>query len=411
MNIKPSIKYEFDYIKVVYEHILSKIRINKKIIEKDLSTIILKLSQIKKKLNNDLSSSTNTLTLNNSILQENTKIFQIMIKKLDDLDKKYEELSKEEDILLICLEERLSDVFFLSKATSETDISLYCEKKMKNLILDFLLREKYIDTASNFIKEEKLSHSVEFSIYQEILNILECVKNKSLSEALIWCNNNKSKLSKINSNIKFKILKNQLCDMIVQANNKNKNLESTGSSKELLDCIKFARENFNISELSKEETTELEQILIYLISNKNEEISCNKMLEELIINIKNTFFNLYSFKSHSSLEILFQSGLIALKTCKCNFDKNVKNLNCPLCSENIFNFAKKLPSIHQQNSTLLCRKTKQIIDEKNYPLSTNQGYFYCVDSILNEINTKGKFYCPEENKEYKLDELTKIFVN
>jgi hypothetical protein len=49
MDFRPDISFEYDYIRIVYEVILSNLRTNKKIIEKDLSTLVTRLQNLKKK--------------------------------------------------------------------------------------------------------------------------------------------------------------------------------------------------------------------------------------------------------------------------------------------------------------------------------------------------------------------------
>jgi hypothetical protein len=58
MDIRPDINYEYDYIRIVYEIILSNLRTNKKVVEKDLNTIVARLQNLKKKTSStsDLSS-------------------------------------------------------------------------------------------------------------------------------------------------------------------------------------------------------------------------------------------------------------------------------------------------------------------------------------------------------------------
>ena len=50
MFFKPDLNLEYDYIRVVYEVISSDLRQNKKIIEKDLNTIAVRFTHLKKKL-------------------------------------------------------------------------------------------------------------------------------------------------------------------------------------------------------------------------------------------------------------------------------------------------------------------------------------------------------------------------
>ena len=73
--------------------------------------------------------------------------------------------------------------------------------------------------------------NIEYSIFSEIDKIVESFRQKDASSALNWCLNNKSKLAKLNNvTIKFKLLKQQFLELI--------------KKEQLVDAIKFARENF-----------------------------------------------------------------------------------------------------------------------------------------------------------------------
>jgi hypothetical protein len=49
MDFRADISFEYDYIRIVYEVILSNLRTNKKIVEKEISTIVTRLQNLKKK--------------------------------------------------------------------------------------------------------------------------------------------------------------------------------------------------------------------------------------------------------------------------------------------------------------------------------------------------------------------------
>lgn len=66
MELKPDISYEYDYIRIVYEVILSNMRTNKKIIEKDLNFILTKIQNLKKKGGNI----PETITAVNSLIEK-----------------------------------------------------------------------------------------------------------------------------------------------------------------------------------------------------------------------------------------------------------------------------------------------------------------------------------------------------
>ena len=93
MNFKPDLNLEYDYIRVVYEVILSDLRVNKKIIEKDLNTIKVRLGHLKKKLNTSTADAVSAL--------------HGLINKATDLQMKYGEIIKKEDLLYDSFQERI----------------------------------------------------------------------------------------------------------------------------------------------------------------------------------------------------------------------------------------------------------------------------------------------------------------
>ena len=80
-------------------------------------------------------------------------------------------------------------------------------------------------------------------------------------------------------------------------------------------------------------------------------------------------------KSNSALEVLFQSGLMSLKTPFCNIENN-KNIVCPTCNIEIKTLGHALPSSHHPVTALFCRISGEKMDEKNPPLALPNGQVY-----------------------------------
>ncbi len=80
-------------------------------------------------------------------------------------------------------------------------------------------------------------------------------------------------------------------------------------------------------------------------------------------------------KSNSALEILFQSGLMGLKTSFCLHEKS-KNLTCPSCNDEIKRLGISLPSSQHPVSALFCRITNEKMDETNPPMALPNGQVY-----------------------------------
>ena len=77
MNFRPDISFEYDYIRIVYEVILSNLRTNKKIIEKDLNTIVTRLQNLKKKQGGALEIQTSIKYLLQKVEDLESKVFII----------------------------------------------------------------------------------------------------------------------------------------------------------------------------------------------------------------------------------------------------------------------------------------------------------------------------------------------
>lgn len=138
MEYRPDLNFEYDYIRIVYEVILANLRTNKKIIEKELNTIVTRVQNLKKKP-----------------LSEHLPVIKTLLTKINEMESKYEEISKEEDNLYTCLKERITQLQTIDeKNYSFENLKLFCEKKLSNLLLDFFLRQRFLETSRNYIEEE-----------------------------------------------------------------------------------------------------------------------------------------------------------------------------------------------------------------------------------------------------------------
>lgn len=386
MNFKPDLNIEYDYVKVVFEVTIYELRSNKKILEKELKTIIMKTTNLKKKL------TSNTADVESSL--------KTLIKKAKELKKKFQEICIKENFLYNTFNERLEQLELINKSKySMENLKLFCDKKMNNLLTDYFLRENFLETAKNFIDEEKIKFCIEYSIFMEIQNILNSIRNKDLSEALKWCNLNKSKLSKINSKIKFKIIS----QMYIEKYKENKFIE----------CVELARQNFKEF---RENTKEIGILMTFLsippnsnsFPEKYQHYISEERWKELENDFKLIFFQLYSMKSISLLEIIVQSGIISLKTPFC-FNKK-KCIQCPICSEDIGALASDLPFCNHSISNLICRITKEIMDFSNPPLALPNGQVYSQKAINEQMAVNKKFVCPITKNSYTKEDFMKVFV-
>jgi macrophage erythroblast attacher len=143
MDYRPDISFEYDYIRIVYEVIQSNLRTNKKVVEKDLTTVVTRLQNAKKK---------------GVASPEMLGLVKQLISKTEELERKYDQICKDEDLLYECLRERISQLQMIDGGNyTFENLKTFCTRKMGNLLLDFFLREKFLETAKNYIDEEKIN--------------------------------------------------------------------------------------------------------------------------------------------------------------------------------------------------------------------------------------------------------------
>ena len=93
--------------------------------------------------------------------------------------------------------------------------------------------------------------SVEYTIFIEIQKIITSIRSKNITEALNWCTTNKNKLTKLNSNIRFKLVRQQFLEIYKSGN--------------IIEAVKYARENF----VGSDNQSEIKEIMILLAIKKD----------------------------------------------------------------------------------------------------------------------------------------------
>eukprot|EP01016_Furgasonia_blochmanni_P047937 TRINITY_DN7095_c0_g1_i5.p1 TRINITY_DN7095_c0_g1~~TRINITY_DN7095_c0_g1_i5.p1 ORF type:complete len:217 (-),score=27.70 TRINITY_DN7095_c0_g1_i5:110-760(-) len=132
----------------------------------------------------------------------------------------------------------------------------------------------------------------------------------------------------------------------------------------------------------------------------------------LIELFKKDLYNIFSILSQSMLTISLQAGLSSLKTIYCYNEHNRKVDRCPVCHPNFQKLSQPLPYTHKTHSSLICRVTGEVMDEHNPPIALPNQHVYSQKAI-NDIadSNDGMIVCPETKKEYKLEQVQKIYLS
>ncbi|GES77038.1 hypothetical protein RCL_jg25926.t1 [Rhizophagus clarus] len=243
---------------------------------------------------------------------------------------------------------------------------------------------------------------VDVELFSQARRVEQALQRFSCTEALRWCNDNKSNLRKMQSTFEFNLRLQEFIELI-RAGKKS-------------ESIAYAKKNLN--SFQENHMKEIQQAMTLLAFQPDTRCLPYKKLydksrwDALIAQFRADNFALNSLTSQPLLTVTLQAGLSALKTPMCSQPDN-RNINCPVCSPDTLGLlAQNLPLSHHVNSTIVCRLSGEIIDEDNPPMSLPNGYVYSLKA-LEEMSSKnnGQIKCPRTEKVYDFKDLKKVFIS
>lgn len=215
----------------------------------------------------------------------------------------------------------------------------------------------------------------------------------------MWCNENKSKLRKINSTLEFQLRVQEFVELIRDRNR--------------MEAVKHARKYFPVFE--KDQLKEICQCMALLAFPVDTDIEPYKGLfnpdrwDELVLNFRNENYRLFNLSAQSLLGVTVQAGLSALKTPQC-YSVSSKNPNCPVCEEDFNEIAKCLPYSHCAQSRLICRVTGLPLNEHNLPMMLPNGQIYGQLAIPQITKDDGTIVCPVTKTPFTDPKIEKVFI-
>ncbi|KYQ90022.1 lissencephaly type-1-like protein [Tieghemostelium lacteum] len=387
-NLSSEIQLEKSLIRAPYESLNKSFRVSQKLLEKDLSVILNSI--------NDLNKKKSTI----SKADANTTIDKLL-NKAQSLKRKLEEIKVEEENDIKRLRIRIEH--FKKVLTQQDDkfqVEQFNEIRVNRIVVDYLLREGYYDSAILLSKQERIQDFVDIGIFLSGKKVVDGLLKQDCTEGLSWCNENKSKLKKIKSNLEFNLRIQEFIEL-VRANR-------------LLDAISYSRTH--LSPNSQTNMKEIQQAMATLVFQKD--TTCDKYKSlfdhqrwlDLISQFKNDNFVLHNLTTHSLLDIAMQSGLSALKTETCS-EHDDYNINCPLCNEQFHTLAEPLPVSLKSHSSLVCRITGEIMNEDNYPMVLPNGNVYSKNALTEMKEKTNKITDPRTQEEFKFEDLRRAYIS
>uniref|UniRef100_A0A182QNF3 E3 ubiquitin-protein transferase MAEA n=1 Tax=Anopheles farauti TaxID=69004 RepID=A0A182QNF3_9DIPT len=386
---------EHPTLKVPYEILNKRFRIAQKTLDRELSQIQNVASELEKGLTEGSDST------------EISRLLGGVVERLQVLKRKAEEsISEELSAGYVCkrrLEHLKQNV---SPPVDATTLELQAAatnqwKKIRldRMIVEHFLRLGYYDTAERLAERSGIRDLTNLDIFQVMREVERDLVNRCTVKCIAWCNDNKTKLKKINSTLEFQLRVQEFVELI-------------RDDKRLL-AVRHAQKYFPLFE--HEQLKEIRQCMALLAFPVSTEIEPYKTLfdpqrwHDLVLHFRLENYRLFQLPAQSVLSVAVQAGISALKTPQC-YSYTSKNMNCPVCQENVNEIAENLPFSHCAQSRLICRITGKPLNEHNLPMMLPNGQIFGQQAIEQMRRDNDVLVCPKTNDTFRAPKIEKVFV-
>ncbi|KAL7752881.1 GID complex subunit containing RING finger motif [Sorochytrium milnesiophthora] len=382
---------------VPFEQLKKASRTSQKYIEKEMTNLSKTIADLAKSSSSSSSSSSSTASV---------KTLDAMIERLGKLKRKasqLDEIRSEEVVNSTRTRARLDHLNELSdmRAIDSDEYRKWSRVRMDRLILDYLLREGYAETAAMLAKTEGMEDFVDKEFFAASRKTERSLERYSCTECLAWCADNKSNLKRIKSSLEFNLRMQEFIELARQ--------------RQLTAAIAYAKKHFEA--WTDTHLRDIQQVMALLAFPPTTQCQPYKSLynterwHALALQFRSDNYSLHTLAPQSTLATTLQAGLSALKTVACYQDGN-RNVNCPVCARDTYNvLAEKLPLGHHVNSCYVCRITGDIMDEDNLPMVTPEGYVYSRRAMSEMAqHNDGQVRCPRTGTVFKFTQLRKMYI-
>ncbi|CAD5116611.1 DgyrCDS5484 [Dimorphilus gyrociliatus] len=370
-------------LKVPYEILNKKFRVTQKVIDREATNVKSYLSELDQLLKTTPSSD----NLNS------------IIEKLVTFKKKVEEsITDETEAAQVC-KDRLSHLQEYAELNS-LSAEKWRKQRLDRMLVEYFLRAGYYDSAIELGKSSDIEHLTNMELFITSRKVEESLSAKNTALCVAWCQDNKSKLKRMKSNLEFKIRQQEYIELVKE--------------KKILEAVKHAR-NF-LSSTDPDKLTDIKQCMALLAYSPDTELEPYRSLfsedrwKDLTKQFRAENFKLYQLNMNSVFSVTMQCGLSALKTRHCYVD-NEKNDSCPVCKSPMSALAEKLPFAHCSHSRLICRLSGEPLNEHNPPMVLPNGHVYGYNALsVMAAEHGGKVECIKTKERYKLEDAEKVYV-
>ncbi|ERN13428.1 macrophage erythroblast attacher isoform X2 [Amborella trichopoda] len=379
-NLEESLKLEHQFLKVPFEHLKKSMRVNHRMVEKEMSAVMLTVAEVSDR---DMSR------------EEAVHHLTSLVSRLQGLKRKLEESNKTEQLQAQRCRARLDHLGMLQVGNQRE----WSDIRVKRILVDYMLRLSYYNTAIELAEHSNIQDLVDVDVFLEAKNVIDALQNKEVAPALAWCAENKSRLKKSKSKLEFELRQQEFIELV--------------RAKNSMQALAYVRKY--LAPWGSTHLKELQHVVATLAFTSDTECEKYKVLFDakrwdcLVEQFKQEFCRLYGMSLEPLLNIYLQAGLSVLKTPYCYEEDCTKE--DPLSQESFRKLASSLPFSKQHHSKLVCYISKELMDVDNPPFVLPNGYVYSTKAMADMAKKNGgKITCPRTGLVCNFTDLVKAFI-
>ncbi|VDN31515.1 unnamed protein product [Gongylonema pulchrum] len=271
----------------------------------------------------------------------------------------------------------------------------WCNQRVYRLIIEYLLRGGYFETAQKLAEQANVQDICNHSIFEDAKQVEASLLRHETGRCLEWIADNKSRLRRLKSTIETNVRLQDCIELVRQG----KRLEAVHYARRHLSNL--AKDHWN------EEIVKVMGLIGFGIPSRSrayEQYFNPSRWKLLTEQFRQENAHLMNFSYFNACMCM---GLSGTKTPHC---RPRQDAQCPTCKPELYALAENLPYTHITHSRLICSFSGEPISGDNQPFMLPNGYVYGANSIAKLRNESGEVVCPRTGDVFPYDQILRLYV-
>jgi len=389
VNHDGALMFEQPFVKVPHEHLRKLFKTSQRHIERDFTAIQKETSDVVKARPSNTSA---------------VKVIDGIIGRVEGLKRKLSDVQTSNTTSAhVAMKRRLDHLaaFECVASTEQQEFSEWAGTRLDRWLVDWGLRNGREETAKSVACRQGISNLVDIGLFYDIHKVEEALRKHSCTEALMWCSQNKTALSKMKGTFEFDLRRQEFIELV--------------RAKKPADAMAYGRKY--LAPYLETHAEEVTHCMGLLACGSDTSLRRYKRLYDasqwtrLTRSFRAVAYNLNSLPSEPLLNLALYAGLVTLKLPSC-YDPKSRNLDCPVCDgQTLGVLGKRVPWSHHVNSTIVCSISGRIMNEDNPPLCFPNGYVYSEQALKSmALHSEGIATCPRTGHSCLFSDLRKVYI-